>query len=141
MPTNEIAPTVQEADQRVERAKASLLSRVEALKDKLSDARHTLDLPAQIAKHPLPAVGIAFTLGALVALQRTRPPAPVGPLGGSVKNAAFAALTALGLRILRNVALDELGQFAKQWWTGRRDRSRSQVAASSAAEVEPFLEH
>src|SRR4029079_2587193 len=64
MPTNDfVDPTVQEAEQRVERAKDALNSRVAALKDKLIDVKDKLDLPGQIANHPLPSVGIAFVLG------------------------------------------------------------------------------
>src|SRR5882762_3181959 len=60
---------------RAEHARASLRSRVERLKHQLTDARHQLDLPAQITQHPLPAVAIAFALGAAVGLRDSRRPA------------------------------------------------------------------
>ena len=122
MTTNDLAdPTVQEADRRAERAKASLLSRVELLKHKLSDARHKLDVPAQIARHPLPAVGIAFALGVAAGLRRTGSIGPIGAAmgpepGRSLRSAAFSALAAFGLHIVREIALGQLGQVARQWW-------------------------
>lgn len=117
MPTNETAdPTVEEADRRVERAKASLLARVEQLKHKFSDAKETFDLPSQIAKHALPAVGIAFALGAAAGLRRRGTSmvreADRSGLGGAV----LAALGAFGLRVVRDLAIGQLGVVAKQWW-------------------------
>ena len=117
MPTQETAdPTVEDADRRVERAKASLLARVELLKHKLSDAKQTLDVRAQIAKHALPAVGIAFALGAAAGLRRTGSAPDREPRSHPLRSAAFAALSAFGLRALREVALAKLGEVAKQWW-------------------------
>jgi len=114
MPTNDVVdPTVQEADQRAERAKASLISRATVLKDKLIDARDKLDLPAQIAKHPLPSVGIAFMLGMIAGRLRTGRAAPPPR---SLTGAAFAALAGFGLRLLRDAALVELSHAAQQWW-------------------------
>jgi hypothetical protein len=144
MPSNETAaPTVQEADQRAERAKASLLSRVELLKHKFTDARHKVDVQAQVTKHPLPAIGIAFALGVIAGLQHTRPTAPgkpEEPAGSSLKHAAIAALAAFGLRLVRNVALDQLGQVAKQWWTAREAKATPAVGDPRVADVEPLLE-
>src|SRR5512140_3681281 len=99
MATHEIAePTAKEAEaeatQRAEHAKASLLARVELLKHKVTDAGHQLDPRAQIAKHPLPAVGIAFALGVLAGLMRTTSAEPGRSTEFSLKNAAFAGLTA-----------------------------------------------
>lgn len=140
MPTNEIAdPNVQEADQRALRAKASLLSRVELLKHKLTEARQQLDLPAQIAKHPLPAVGLAFALGALVGRWRRRS-APEGPAPGSLRSAVFATLTAIGMRVVRDVALAQLGHTVRQWWSGRGDEPATELAASSPP-GDPFVAH
>lgn len=122
MATNDIAePTALEAEaeanQRAEHAKASLLSRVEVLKHKITGAKHQLDPQAQIAKHPLPAVGIAFALGVIAGLMRATPAEPGKSTEFSFKNAAFAGLTAIGLRMVREVALGQLGHVARQWWT------------------------
>src|ERR1041384_1579703 len=116
--TNDTADqTIEEADRRVEGAKASLVSRVELLKHKVSDARHRFDVPAQITRNPLPAVGIAFALGAVVGFRRTAKllPAPGGDR--SLGSAAFAAFAAVALHVVREVAITQLGAVARQWWT------------------------
>jgi len=142
MPTNDSAdPTAQEADQRAARAKASLLSRLELLKQKLTDAKDKVDLRTQITMHPLPAVGIAFALGMLAGLQRTRGSTPQGMASHPFTSTVFAGLTAVGLRLLREVALAQLGVVAKDWWTERDGTSQSEVPASHLTDVEPFLEH
>lgn len=141
MTTNDIAdPTAEEADRRAERAKASLLSRVELLKHKLTDARQKLDLPAQIAKHPMPAVGIAFALGVAAALRRTGSAMPAES-GRSVRSAAFAAFAAFGLHIVREVAVGQLGHVIRQWWTEASGGSAAQADGGRASDAEPFLEH
>jgi hypothetical protein len=134
MATNEIAdPSVQEADQRAERAKASLLSRVELLKHKFSDARHKLDLKAQITEHPLPSVAVAVVLGMLAGLRRS--PAMASIASGGVRQAAGAALTAFGLRLVRNVALGQLAEIARQWWTEQQAHSERQAPPAPGSGV------
>lgn len=107
-----------EADRRAQRAKASLLSRFDELKHKLGDARSNLGVRQQIAQHPLPAVAIAFALGALAGSRREGPAVPERR-GRSLGGAAMWALGALGLRILREIALGQLGDMARQWWLER----------------------
>lgn len=114
------ADRAHEAEQRAERAKASLLSRVETLKhklsdakDKLNDAKHFLDLPEQISKHALPAVGIAFALGVAAGLRRGSSASGGGEI---VRGALWSAFAALGMRALREVAMAQLGRLARQWW-------------------------
>lgn len=140
MATNDSAET-RNAEERVERAKASLLSRLDLLKQKLTDARHKVDLREQIALHPLPAVGIAFVLGALAGLQRTHAASAAGATSRPLVNAAFAGIAALGLRFVREVALSQLGHVAKEWWTEHDNTPSSEARASHIADVEPFLEH
>jgi hypothetical protein len=133
-------PTVAEADRRVERAKASLLARVEVLKHKLGDARNQIDLRAQIAKHPLPAIGIAFGLGVFAAMRGGSRAEPREPGEHSLTGAALGALAAFGLRLARDFAIGELGQAAKRWWVEQHDGSRSDVQSSLGPDLEPFLE-
>lgn len=140
MPTNDaVDPSVQEADLRAARAKESLLSRVELLKRRISDARHRFNPQEQIAKHPIPAVGMAFALGVIAGLGRSRGAMP-GETRNTLAGAAFAALTTVTLRILREVALTQLGHAAHDWWTSREGIA-PEVHGSRVPDVEPFLEH
>ena len=142
MATNDFGSSVQEAGERVERAKASLLARVELLKQKLVDARGKVDLRAQIAAHPLPAVGIAFALGILAGLQRTPTNTSVGATvtgGRTLSGTVLAGVAAVGLRLLREVAIGQLGHVARQWWI--EHGGSSEESASHQPDVEPFLEH
>lgn len=138
MPTNDfVDPTVQEADQRAERAKASLISRATVLKDKLIDMRDKLDLPAQITKYPLPSVGIAFMLGMIAGRLRTSRAAPPPR---SLTSAAFAALAGFGLRLVRDAAMVQLSHAAQQWWTEHDDQAASGEQAPRTPGGEP-LQH
>jgi hypothetical protein len=144
MTTNDLAdPTVEEADRRVERAKASLLSRVELLKHKLTDAKRQLDLQAQIVKHPLPAVGIAFALGVAAGLRGTSSTSAAmpHPSSRSLRGAAVSALAAFGLHIVRELALGQLGQVTRRWWAETGSGSTAEASGSRADDLEQFLEH
>jgi hypothetical protein len=144
MASNDFGRSVQEADERVERAKASLLARVELLRQKLVDAKGRVDLRAQIAAHPLPAIGVAFALGMLAGRQRTRIASAVGstpiPHGRTLPGTALAGLAGMGLRLLRELAIGQLSIVARQWWI-EHGGGTSEERASYQPDVEPFLEH
>lgn len=114
-------PAVVEADRRAERARASLRARFATLEQRFADARQRIDVPAQIRRHPWPAVGIALALGALAGRRGARVASEVNErsLGG----AAMAALGALGLRIVREVAIAQLGRAARRWIDEHEGRS------------------
>jgi hypothetical protein len=137
MATDTPDPAAQEADLRAERAKASLLSRVEQLKHRFADAGHKLDLQAHIAEHPLSAVGIAFALGAIAGLRR-RETAPGN--GHSLSGALVAGIAAISLRLVRELAMGQLSQIARHWWAEPEGASMSEARGSRMSDVEPFLE-
>jgi hypothetical protein len=132
-----VDPTVEEADRRVERAKASLLSRVEQLKHRFADAGHKLDLHAQIAQHPLSAVGIAFAVGALVGWRRRE--SAVGS-GHSLSSAVIAGLATVSLRVVREIAMGQLSQIARHWWV-EQEGAPMPAPGTRRPNTEPFLEH
>jgi len=145
MATNDVVDPAQDAEQRAERAKASLLSRVELLKHKLIDAKHKLsdakemlDLPAQISKHAVPAVAIAFALGVAAGLRR---PGSAGDHGvPTARGAVWSAIAALGMRALREIALVQLGRVAKQWWDDQGNAELAGGQPPPPAGGDPFIE-
>jgi hypothetical protein len=116
-------PVVVEADRRVEQAKASLRARLAVLERRIGDVRDRIDLPEQIRRHPLPAIGIAFALGALVGgrgrrLDRAALVAPAfagrpRTLGGM----ALAVVSGLTFQLLRELAIGQLRRTADRWWS------------------------
>src|SRR5262245_56736315 len=119
MPTNDVAdPSVQEADLRATRAKESLLSRIELLKQRGADARHRFNTQEQIVRHPSPAVGAAFALGVIAGLSRGRAAVP-GEARSSLTGAVLAGLATVALRIVREAAMTQLGHAAHDWWAAR----------------------
>ena len=107
-------PAIVEADRRVERAKASLRARFASLEQRLGDVRDRIDLPAQIRRHPLPAVGIAFALGALAGRRGARIASRVAA-ERSIGATALGALGALGLRVVRELVILQLTRAARHW--------------------------
>lgn len=140
MPTTDVDPSVQEADERAARAKESLLSRVEQLKHRFTEARHRFDPLEQIARHPIPAVGLAFALGVIAGLGRSRS-AVRGEAKSSLAGAALAGLATVGLRIVREAAMAQLGRAAHDWWSAREVASRDEAGGARMPDAEPFLEH
>jgi hypothetical protein len=113
--SNFVDSDVADADRRVERAKASLRSRMELLERRLVDVRDRLDVPEHIRRHPWPAVGIALALGVLAGRGRSTAMAIAAPGERSSGRAVLAMLGGIGLRIVRELALAQLGITAKQW--------------------------
>lgn len=137
-------PVVVEADRRVEQAKASLRARIAVLERRLGDVRDRIDLPEQIRRHPLPAVGIAFALGALVGGRGHRPAgraaldAPAfAPRQRTLGGMALALLSGLTFRLLRELAIGQLRRTAEQWWS---ERSGALDEPSSEHDLAPHRE-
>jgi hypothetical protein len=128
MASNTTDPVVGEADRRVEQAKASLRARIAVLERRLGDVRDRIDLPEQVRRHPLPAVGIAFALGALAGHRVARVASQVTErsFGGAV----LGALGAIGLRIAREVAVMQLGRAARRWIDDHEGRSPGALDAT-----------
>jgi hypothetical protein len=112
-------PAVAEADRRAERAKASLRARLATLEHRLGEVRDRVNIPAQIREHPLPAVAIALALGALAGRRSASAAASDGG-GRSLGASALASLGALGLRVVRELAIIQLSRAARHW-LGERD--------------------
>ena len=117
-------PVVVEADRRVEQAKASLRARMAVLERRLGDVRDRIDLPAQIRRHPLPAVGIAFALGALVGGRgraaghpAPAPLAPLAPRPRTLGSMALAIVSGLAFQLLRELAIGQLRRTAERYWS------------------------
>jgi len=126
MASNTTDPVVVEADRRVEQAKASLRARMAVLERRLGDVRDRIDLPAQIRRHPLPAIGIAFALGALVGGRgrAARPAAPMaapvlGPRPRTLGSMALAIGSGLAFQLLRELAIVQLRRTAERYWSER----------------------
>jgi hypothetical protein len=122
--TSHTTDPVVEADRRVEQAKASLRARIAVLERRLGDVRDRIDLPEQIRRHPLPAVGIAFAFGALVGGRGGRPAdraAPVAPAFAArprtLRGTALAVVSKLTFELLRELAIGQLRRTAERWWS------------------------
>lgn len=98
------------------------------------------NLEKAIASHPLPAVGAAFALGALVALVT----------GGGSKRAErgigrmiVAGVGAVAIRLVKSYAFARLGDMAKSWLADQSGEptSATERAASREPETESFLRH
>lgn len=112
-----VDPAFADADRRVEQAKASLRQRLQLLERRFGGVRASLDLPAQIRHHPWPAIGIAVGLGVLAG-SRGRRSVAAAAVGAerTIGGAALAALGAIGFRVLRELALGQVGALARRMW-------------------------
>jgi len=146
MPSEDVVdPIVEEADRRAERAKASLLARVEVLKQRVTEARHKLDVPAQIARHPWPTLGVAFALGVAAGFGRKGSASlEEAPPQRTVGDILLAAAAALGIRIVRDAAIGQISEIARAWWIARSGEqagaTTSEVEVGQRGDLEPFLE-
>jgi hypothetical protein len=114
MANHDYDPVIAEADRRVERAKASLRARLATLEHRLGDVRDRLDVAEHIRRHPLPAVAIALAVGALAG-GRGASSGSAAAAERSLGATAMAAIGAIGLRIVREIAISQLSRAARQW--------------------------
>ncbi len=78
-----------------------------------------VDLRGQIVEHPFIAVGIAAGAGALLGLLRPM------PQRGRISGTFVAVLTAIGFRLVREAAIMQLGQYARDFVTGQAGQQPS----------------
>jgi hypothetical protein len=138
MPSDITDPLLADADC----ARGDARSRIDQLRRKLDDVRDRIDridLPAQIHRHPWPAVGIAFALGALAG-RGARRSAPRGATERLFGSTALGAASALALHVLRELALAQLGRTARRWWSEHGGPSHDDVHAAHRADTRPFPE-
>lgn len=142
MDTN-IDPKVQEADRRIDQAKESLKTRVDELGRRFKDIKNKVDIEAQIVAHPLPAIGIAFVLGAMVGFRRKSPRQEQVKRAG-ISGAIIGGLSALVMRMLKDVAIGQLSGAAKTWFDKQQGHVKDQPTERGASRdpaMEAFLEH
>ncbi|HEY0483838.1 MAG TPA: hypothetical protein VGD37_40240 [Kofleriaceae bacterium] len=137
-------PYLADAGHEAERAEELLRARVEELKRKFDDVRARIDLSGEIHRHPWPAVGIAFAVGALAGVIRSGARTAAQPR--SFTRVALGAVGALGLHVVRELAVGQLGRVAKSWLLdqdgGAPDAADGDdVRAPRTANIAPFLEH
>jgi ElaB/YqjD/DUF883 family membrane-anchored ribosome-binding protein len=142
-PEDDAPDSVAEADERVERAKESLSSRIDELGRRFRTAKNLGDLSARIAKHPWPAVGIALALGAFAGLA-----SHVGRRDENgerkLRHTLIAGAGALLLRLAKSYAMGQLADSAKSWIDERTrmdGADETEKAASRDPSVEAFLRH
>lgn len=138
MDTN-IDPKVQEADRRIDQAKESLKTRVDELGRRFKDMKNKVDIEAQIVAHPLPAVGIALVLGAMVGYRRRSSQTEQAKRAG-ISGAIIGGVSALVMRMLKDAALGQLSGAAKTWFDRQQDQPTERGASRDPA-MEAFLEH
>jgi hypothetical protein len=94
-----------------------------------------------ITAHPLPVVGAAFALGAIVAFATGGSRKDERSVGGMI----VAGVAAVALRLAKGYALSRLGDAAKSWLMDERgdaaSPSRTERAASNEPATESFLRH
>jgi hypothetical protein len=91
-----------------------------AIKQKLGQVGRSLkkvDLRKQIVDYPFAAIGIAAAAGAIVGLVRPK------PQPGRLSSLVVTTLGAIGFRLVREAAVKELGQYAKNYLLNRRDQN------------------
>lgn len=84
--------------------------------DELAERFRELDLRRRIAANPWPVVGAAALLGAWFAFAPKRAPRVSEETRTKLTEVAFAALSALALRMARDATLRQAGVIARRWW-------------------------
>lgn len=102
----------------LEESRGRFAAAKDAVKEKLGQAGRTLkriEVRESIVDHPFAAIGIAAGIGAILGLARPMPNR--SRVGGLV----MAGLSALGMRVIRQAAMEHLGSMAKDWLAGQHN--------------------
>ena len=93
--------------------------RMDAVKEKLGQVGRKLkriEVRESIIAHPFAAIGIGAAVGAVIGLARPM------PRRGRVSNVVMAAISAIGLKLIREAAMQHLGGMAKDWLASKQGR-------------------
>jgi hypothetical protein len=104
--------------------------RLGAAKQKLGQLGRKLkriEVRETIVDHPFAAIGIAAGIGAIIGLARPM------PHKGRVSTLLMAGISALGMRFIREAAMQHLGGMAKDWITGQSREQQGGEAQYSPA--------
>jgi hypothetical protein len=124
-------------ERQIEQARESLVAHLGELGQRFKSVRTRLDLRAKIAAHPLPSVGVAFALGALLGMRGGGKRGEADQPGFG--RLALAALGALGVRLAKELAMRRAADAARGWWERRQQAASSEFRTSYEPGVEPFL--
>jgi hypothetical protein len=100
-------------DTEIEDRTAALKDRVQQRLGQVGRSLKKVDLRKQIVDYPFAAVGIAAAVGAIVGLVRPK------PQPGRITGALISTLGLIGFRLVREAAVRELGQYAKNYVLNR----------------------
>lgn len=111
--------------------------RSEALKDRVQErlgqfgrSLKKIDLRKQIVAYPFAAIGIAAAAGVIVGLARPK------PQPGRISGALISTLGLIGFRLVREAAVRELGQYAKNYMMNRGNGAQAPSTNIGAQSVE-----
>jgi hypothetical protein len=90
-----------------------------------------VDMRATIVDHPFAAIGIAAGVGALIGLARPMPRR--GPISGAM----MALVSAIGFRLVREAAMVQLGQYARDLLSKDREQTPGMQANVPQAGTTP----
>ncbi len=93
----------------IEDRSAALKDRVQERLGQFGRSLKKVDLRKQIIEYPFAAVGIAAAAGVIVGLARPK------PQPGRITGALISTLGLVGFRLIREAAVRELGQYAKNY--------------------------
>lgn len=94
-----------------------LSDRIEELRHRLAYALERLDLRSQVDDHPWQIVGAAALLGAWLGFAPPRVKLREGKtLRVRIADGVLSAIGAIAVRLVREAALRQVGEVAKQWW-------------------------
>jgi hypothetical protein len=112
----------------IEDRTAALKDRVQEKLGQVGRSLKKVDLRKQIVDYPFAAVGIAVAAGALIGLVRPK------PQPGRISGALISTLGVIGFRLVREAAVRELGQYAKNYVLNRDGGSRSTNIGAQSVE-------
>lgn len=99
--------------------------RLGAVKEKLGQVGRKLkriEVRESIIAHPFAAIGIGAAIGAAIGLARPM------PRHGRVSNVVMAALSAIGLKLIREAAMQHVGGMAKDWLASKQQGRQQEPA-------------